>query len=53
MSEEHYPEQPPVDSSDEPPPVLAAWWHLYMLVLAHLAFWIAIFYLFTIRFDRP
>ena len=35
---------------DEPPPILGAWRRLYTAVLLHLAFWIIVFYLFTIRF---
>ena len=43
-----------VDSgSEEEPPPLGSWGSVYAAVLAHLAFWILLFYLFTVRFDPP
>jgi hypothetical protein len=36
---------------DEPPPVMGSWRRLYTAVLIHLAFWIAVFYAFTVEFD--
>lgn len=44
-----------VDSGteEEPPPFLGTWGRVYATVLAHLAFWIVVFYLFTVRFDLP
>lgn len=36
---------------DEPPPVMGSWRRLYTVVLIHLAFWIAVFYAFTVQFD--
>ena len=43
-----------VDSGSEPfeePPPLGSWGSVYAAVLAHLAFWILLFHLFTVRFD--
>lgn len=42
--------QIPSDQADEPPPILGSWRKVYWLVLAHLAFWILVFYGFTLRF---
>ena len=40
-------------SEDERPPLLGSWRRVYTAVLLHLAFWILVFYLFTVRFDLP
>ncbi len=40
-------------SEEESPPFLKTWGRVYTAVLAHLAFWIVVFYLFTVRFDLP
>lgn len=39
--------------SEEEPPPLGSWGSVYAAVLTHLAFWILLFYLFTVRFDPP
>jgi hypothetical protein len=38
---------------DDPPPILGSWRSLYIAVLLHLAFWIGVFYVFTVEFDLP
>ncbi len=38
---------------EEPPPLLGSWRRLYVAILLHLAFWIVVFYLFTLRFGSP
>ena len=38
---------------DERPPLLGSWRRVYTAVLLHLAVWIFVFYLFTVRFDLP
>ena len=50
--------QNPQGTPDEPlpedrPPILGSWRRLYTVVLLHLFFWIAVFYVFTVRFDLP
>ena len=45
-------DQPAVDDHDvDPPPLLGSWPRLYGAVLAHLAFWIALLFVFTSYFD--
>ena len=44
--------QPDPDNQDRAP-LIGTWGRLYAAVLAHLAFWIVIFYFFTVRFDLP
>ena len=36
---------------EERAPLFGAWGRLYTAVLIHLAFWIVVFYFFTVRFD--
>jgi hypothetical protein len=38
-------------TDEEAPPLLGSWRRAYAAVLLHLAFWILVFYLFTVRFD--
>jgi hypothetical protein len=40
----------PYGQRDDPPPVLGTWRRVYFVVIAWLAFLIAIFYLFARRF---
>ncbi len=53
----HYPSVPepeatPDTTDSEAPPVLRSWRNVYFAVLAHLAAWILLLYLFTAVF-RP
>ena len=34
----------------EKPPIFRSWLRFYLAVLVHLALWILVFYLFTVRF---
>ncbi len=42
-----------VDEEDESSPILGSWPRAYTAVLIHLALWIIVFYVFTVRFDLP
>ncbi len=41
------------DGEDESSPILGSWPRAYTAVLIHLALWIIVFYVFTVRFDLP
>jgi len=41
------------DEEDESSPILGSWPRAYTAVLIHLALWIIVFYVFTVRFDLP
>ncbi len=41
----------PSSNEVEPPPVLGSWLRLYGAVLAHLALWIVLLLVFTLRFN--
>ena len=43
----------PEDDEDESSPFLGSWPRAYTAVLIHLALWIIVFYVFTVRFDLP
>ncbi len=40
-------------AEDESSPILGSWRRAYTAVLIHLAFWIVVLYVFTVRFDLP
>ena len=42
-----------VDDEDESSPILGSWPRAYTAVLIHLALWIVVLYVFTVRFDLP
>jgi hypothetical protein len=42
----------PNQPDDDPPPILRSWGRWYLAVLIHLFLWIALFYTFTLEFDR-
>ena len=41
------------DAEDESSPILGSWPRAYTAVLIHLALWIVVLYVFTVRFDLP
>ncbi len=41
------------DEQDESSPILGSWPRAYTAVLIHLALWIVVLYVFTVRFDLP
>ena len=41
------------DEEDESSPVLGSWPRAYTAVLIHLALWIIVLYVFTVRFNLP
>ena len=41
------------DADDESSPILGSWPRAYTAVLIHLALWIVVLYVFTVRFDLP